>query len=320
MKYLRLKTTNPYYNLAIEEYLLRHETDDVFMLWQNEPTVVIGKNQNAYAEVNLSYAKEHGIHVSRRITGGGAVYHDTGNINYTFISAKRNGEHASYAFFAAPILRALEKLGLSCSLSGRNDLEYEGRKFSGNAQHAAGERILHHGTILFDTDVSVMSSVLKVDKEKLAHRAIKSCGSRVVNLREVLDNSFEVNDLIEHIEGFVKSEMNAEPYSVPECEQINAFRERNESDEWIYSEKRYLTSYSVQRKKKYPFGIVQIELSLDGNVIENAVISGDFFEKESIEELEKALIGRSVNNLPYIDASRYINGMTFSDLAALLKP
>lgn len=320
MKYLRLKTTNPYYNLAVEEYLLLHEDDDIFMLWQNEPTVVIGKNQNAYAEVNLSYVREQGIHVCRRITGGGAVYHDAGNINYTFISKKRNGEHASYAFFAAPILRALETLGLSCSLSGRNDLEYNGRKFSGNAQHSNGARILHHGTILFDTDISVMSAALKVDKEKLAHRAIKSCGSRVINLKEALGDTFGVSDLLEHIEAFVKAELHAEPYSLPSCEEIDALRARNENDAWIYSEKRYLTNYTVQRKKKYPFGLVQIELNLNGNMIEDAVISGDFFEMAPIEELEKALIGCSVDALPYIEASAYISGMTFFDLANLIKP
>ncbi|MBO5754545.1 MAG: lipoate--protein ligase family protein, partial [Clostridia bacterium] len=137
MKYLRLYSTDPYYNLAVEEYLLRHTDDDIFMLWQNEKTVVIGKNQNAYAEVNLDYAEKNGIRVARRLSGGGAVYHDMGNVNYTFITSCERATALDYAYFTRPILAALASLGVKGTLSGRNDLECEGKKFSGNAQYTA---------------------------------------------------------------------------------------------------------------------------------------------------------------------------------------
>ena len=318
MKYLRLKTTNPYYNLAVEEALLRNSDEDIFMLWQNEPTVVVGKNQNAYAEVDIARAAERGIHIARRITGGGAVYHDLGNINYTFITSQKNAEVLDYAYFTAPILRALAALGLTCNLSGRNDLECDGRKFSGNAQHAKGGRILHHGTLLFDTDIGVMSSVLKVDREKLAYRAVKSHRGRVVNLAELLDGQVDAEGLIAHIERFVLTELGAERGTLPDEAEIEALRARNASTEWIFSDKRYLTHYTLHKRKKYPFGIVQIEMELAKDVIEHIVISGDFFGREPIEVLERALVGESPARLAPFDVSPYIAQMTFAEFSELL--
>ena len=318
MKYLRLKTTDPYYNLAVEEALLRTADDDIFMLWQNEPTVVVGKNQNVYAEVDLERVREKGIHLCRRITGGGAVYHDLGNINYTFITSKENAAVLDYAYFTQPILQALASLGLDCRLSGRNDLECEGRKFSGNAQHAENGRILHHGTLLFDTDVSVLSSVLKIDREKLAYRAVKSHRGRVINLSELLGNRMGTEDLIAHIERFVLTNLQAERGELPDEAAVKALQLRNQSEEWIYSDKRYLTSYTLHKRKKYPFGIVQIEMELDKNLIRSIVISGDFFGEKPIEELERALVGQRPASLAPFDVSPYIAQMTFLEFAELL--
>ena len=202
MKYIRLTTTDPYYNLAVEEYLFRTADDDVFMLWQNGPSVISGKNQNVYAEVDLGYAATHGINVCRRITGGGSVYHDLGNINYTFICPSGDRAALDFEHFTLPIRRALGELGISCKLGGRNDIECEGGKISGNAQHIEGGRILHHGTLLFDTDFDVMSSVLKVDKEKLAYRAIKSCRARVVNLSCLLKKKIPTESFLLQIEEY----------------------------------------------------------------------------------------------------------------------
>ena len=172
MKFLTLKTTNPNINLATEEYLFTHCEDDIFMLWQNEPTVVIGKNQNAFAELNMDYIKNNNIHVVRRITGGGAVYHDLGNVNYTFISGKKGSVGIDFEYFTKPIIHALPSLGISAELSGRNDILIDGKKISGNAQHTSGNRVLHHGTLLFDSDLSVLSDALKVDEEKIKAKAI----------------------------------------------------------------------------------------------------------------------------------------------------
>ena len=316
MKYIRLHTTDPYLNLAIEEYLFAHTEDDVFMLWQNRPTVVIGKNQNAYAEVNLPYAEAHGITVSRRITGGGAVYHDLGNVNYTFITSDSRAAALDYAYFTRPIIGALGELGLQCVLSGRNDLLCEGRKFSGNAQYSSGGRILHHGTLLFDSDASVMQEVLKIDREKLAYHGVKSHKSRVVNLRTLLKQDIGTEDFIVAIETHAAAD--AEVMSPPENEEIEALRIRNAGAAWIYSPRRYLTDYTLSRSIKFPFGKVSAEIKLNKTLIEDIVISGDFFSLAPIEELQQALIGADTRALPTIDPSPYIHGMTFRELEELL--
>ena len=318
MKYIRLKSNNPYYNLAVEEYLFSHSDEDIFMLWQNAPTVVIGKNQNAYAEVDVEHAKHHGVLISRRITGGGAVYHDLGNVNYTFITSDNKAKALDYEYFTKPIIAALSAFGLKCELSGRNDLLCEGRKFSGNAQHSANGRILHHGTLLFDTDLEDMSHMLRIDKEKLEYNAVKSHKSRVVNLKSLLNADVSTEDFIHAIEKHVLENMGAEKTEIGGNQMIASLFARNQSDEWIYSDKRYLTNYKIFRRKKYPFGIVKVEMKLDREIIDDIVISGDFFERESVEELEKLLCGRRVGDLEGIDVSLYIDKMTSDELAELM--
>ena len=148
MKFLKLTSTDPYYNLAVEEFLFSHTDEDVFMLWQNSPTVVIGKNQNAYAEVDLCFAEENGIKVARRITGGGAVYHDLGNVNYSYITSTENVSSLDFETPSRAIIAALADMGITAELGGRNDILAGGKKISGNAQHTSNGRILHHGTLL----------------------------------------------------------------------------------------------------------------------------------------------------------------------------
>ena len=318
MKYIRLKTTDPYINLAVEEYLLRHSNDDIFMLWQNAPSVVVGKNQNVYAEVNVEYAEEHNINIVRRITGGGAVYHDLGNLNYTFITSDEKAKALDYEYFTRPIIDALASLGLTAVLSGRNDLECDGKKFSGNAQFTSNGRILHHGTLLFDTNVEEMSSVLRVDKEKLEYKAVKSHKSRVTNLAPLLSNTTDVESFIKAIEQQATKNLDAECCAPPSNEEINFLADRNRSREWIFSDKRYLTSYSLSRRKKYPFGIVKLEMKLDRDIIDDIIISGDFFEREPVKELENLLKGRQISDVCGIDASRYIDKMTSDELSELM--
>ena len=317
MKYLRLYSTDPYYNLAVEEYLLRYTDEDIFMLWQNEKTVVIGKNQNAYAEVDLDYAEKQGIRIARRISGGGAVYHDMGNVNYTFITSGERATALDYAYFTRPIIEALGKLGVKAELSGRNDLECAGKKFSGNAQYAGDGRILHHGTLLFDTDAEVLSHVLRVDKEKLAYRAVHSHKGRVGNLAPLL-GGITVDAFLSHVEASVLGATRAESIHVPVRQEIDALARRNASKEWILSDKRYLTEYTAERRKKYPFGVVCVSMTLSGSKIEGIVISGDFFGTRPVAELENAIAGHTLDALPALDPSPYIAGMTGEELTHLL--
>jgi len=208
MKFSFLKTTNPYLNLAIEEYLLKNSDEEYFLLWQNEPTVVIGKNQNAFAEINIEYTKKHGIHIARRITGGGAVYHDLGNLNYSYISNKK-GSDINFEKFSRPVIEALLEMGIDAELSGRNDIMIGEKKISGNAQTHFENRVLHHGTLLYDSDLDVLSSALLVDKKKIETKAIKSTKSRVTNIKNFLPVSSTVFDLINKIKNHILSKYNA---------------------------------------------------------------------------------------------------------------
>ena len=297
--------------------------DDVFMLWQNEPTVVIGKNQNAYAEVNREYTDSHGIHIARRITGGGAVYHDLGNLNYTFISVGNSEHTLDFAGFTAPIIDALASLGLSAKLSGRNDLEYEGRKFSGNAQYSHGGRVLHHGTLLFDTDLDILSSVLLVDEEKIRAKSIRSTRSRVANLKPLLSGVGSVGEFAERILDFVKKRYSADELILPDDEKIDELARRNSSHGWLYPDRGIAAVHQRSVKKRFPFGTVELQIGMSGERICDVEIIGDFFGVKDAKELEKIITGATLSELPDrladIDVGAFIYGMTRDELIDLIK-
>ncbi len=321
MKLYVLKTTDPYLNLAIEEYLFRNSEDSVFILWQNDNTVVIGKNQNAYCEVNTDYAREHGIKISRRITGGGAVYHDLGNINYSFISKSTNSG-IDFKTFTEPIISLLKSLSVDAELSGRNDIMVGDKKISGNAQFSSGERVLHHGTILFDSDLSVLSSALNVDPEKIKSKAIKSTRSRVANLKELLPNDISARDFIALLTKYIVEKFSAEVCNIVINDEIKSLAGRNSSDEWLYPARDYLSAYTVKRKKRYEFGTVEADMEMFNGQIRNIKIHGDFFGNKPIEELEAIFSERVADNFQKmfdeINIGDYIFGMSNDDFWNLI--
>lgn len=322
MKFIALDTTDAHLNLAIEEYLFNTADDEIFMLWQNSPTVVIGKNQNAYAEINMDYAEKNGIRIARRITGGGAVYHDFGNLNFTFISPFGN-TGLDFARFCAPIIKALRALGVKAELSGRNDLEASGRKFSGNAQHSSGGRVLHHGTLLFNSDLSVLDRVLSVDKEKLHARAVNSTRARVINLSELLPDIKSARELGDLILAQIQKEYGISPFSLPPCQEIEDLYKRNASYEWLYPERDLLSRYSILSKVRYDFGTVEIYIEKRNEIIIGAKIRGDFFGTHRISELEEYLCGKSTRELDTKELSailsRTVWGMTAKELVSQLQ-
>src|SRR5690554_1895283 len=178
------RSTDPRYNLALEEYVLKYldTTEDIILLWQNEPSVIIGRNQNTTEEINATYIKEHNIHVVRRISGGGAVYHDFGNLNFTFVTNNLRENLNNYRKFTEPVIQALNELGVPAEFSGRNDIVVEGKKISGNAQSYHKNRMFHHGTILFNANLEMVAKVLQVSADKIASKGIKSNRSRVTNI------------------------------------------------------------------------------------------------------------------------------------------
>lgn len=186
--------TDPYFNLALEEYLLKEFNEDCFMLWQNEPCVVVGKNQNVLNEINEDFIRKNNIKVVRRISGGGAVYHDLGNLNFTFIINDTENDLRNYKKFLTPIIEALATLGIKAAMSERNDLIINGLKFSGNAQYKHKNRLLHHGTILFSSNLNNVRVSLKTDGSK-SRRWVKSVPCPITNVQEHLSQLLTIEEL-----------------------------------------------------------------------------------------------------------------------------
>ena len=183
--------TNPYFNLAMEEYFLKNTNEDLFLLWRNESAIVVGKNQNTLSEINYEYIKEHDIKVVRRQSGGGAVFHDLGNLCFTFIACNNNS-FSDFKRFTMPIVEALKGLGINAEFSGRNDLLIDGQKFSGNAQYNYQNKVMHHGTLLFSSEINDVSAALKVKPIKFEGKSVKSVKSRVTNISEHLKQPMTV--------------------------------------------------------------------------------------------------------------------------------
>lgn len=316
-----LETKDPYLNLAIEEYLFKNSRDSVFIIWQNDNAVVIGKNQNAYCELNTEYAKSKKIKIARRITGGGAVYHDLGNINYSFIS-KASNNNIDFKTFTEPIISLMQSLGINAILSGRNDILVGDKKISGNAQFSSNGWVLHHGTLLFDSDLSVLSGALNVDPEKIKSKAIKSTRSRVANIKEILKQNISAKDFIHLLSKYVIDRFSAKSCEVVINDEILTLAKRNASDEWLFPKRDFLSSYTLKKKKRFDFGTVEIDIEMSGDIIRNAKIYGDFFGNESVNVLENTLVGASIgdvkNVLSKTKISNFIHGMTTDDFVGLI--
>ena len=194
------RTLDPDHNLALEEYVFTSMPRDkeYLILWQNDNAVIIGRHQNTLAEIDESYVQEKGIRVVRRMSGGGAVYHDLGNLNFSFI-VDAAGSQVDLERFCLRIAVALGKLGLDARLDGRNDILAEGCKISGNAQYMKEGRVMHHGTLLFDSDLSVLSKALKPDPEKIKAKGVKSVRSRVANIRSLLKQDMTLQEFRDHL-------------------------------------------------------------------------------------------------------------------------
>ena len=323
MKFLVLTTVDPYYNLAVEEHLFNTATESVFMLWQNDKTVVIGKNQNAYTEVDSSVAQKHGVKIARRITGGGAVYHDLGNVNYSFINPNAETDGIDFEYFTRPMISALSSIGVNAKLSGRNDLEtLDGLKISGSAQHRVGNRVLHHGTLLFSSDISFLSSVLTPDIAKLSSKAVKSVKKRVCNVSE-LTSLKSVGEFINAIKASIVKEFSPAEISPPNNDEIDALYNRNSSYKWIFGEKSMVSDYQITNAKRFDFGSVKVEAELSRNVIKSIKITGDFFGENDVSVLQELLSNVSLSNLETalenVNVSNYILGMTNLEFINLIK-
>ena len=310
---------DPYFNMAAEQYLLeRKDASPVFMLWRNSPAVIIGKNQNAYAELNESFIRENGIRTVRRLTGGGAVFHDEGNVNYTFVSPKQGTAALDFARFCAPIIRALCDLGANALLSGRNDIEIDGRKVSGNAQTVYGDKILHHGTLLWSADLSRLAGALKVDPEKIAAKGIKSVRSRVANIRDLIGSEMSTTDFIDYL--FSRADVPARAFTDDEISAINALCDSRYSTwEWDWGSSK---DFSAKKRARFAYGKVEISLDSYGGIISAVSIGGDFFGRKDVSLLEAALVGQKLEFdslcAALSDVNDFISGASPAEIASLI--
>ena len=282
--------TNPFFNLAMEEYLLKNFDEDIFILWRNESSVIVGKNQNALSEINLDYIKENSIPVVRRQSGGGAVFHDLGNINFTFI-ASNNDNFSDFKRFTTPIIELLKTLDVNAEFSGRNDLLIDGCKFSGNAQYNYKNKVMHHGTLLFSSQISDISNALKVKPIKFEGKSIKSVKARVTNISEHLKvpmDILEFKDLI--MDCLYKTNTDNKYYTLSELDINNINKlveEKYNTWDWNFG---HSPKYSLYNELKYPGGNVEFNLNVEGGIIKDIKFFGDFFGKCDISHIENLLL------------------------------
>lgn len=288
--YLETGSVDPYFNLALEEYVLREKTHGNWLiLWQNHNTIVIGQNQNAEEEINWSYVQENEIHVVRRMSGGGAVYHDLGNLNYSFISDAGDAEKMTLEHFAIPVAEALRKLGLNAEVSGRNDIVVEGRKVSGAAQRLHGGRILHHGTLLFDSDLSKVEASLRVNSLKYQSRSAKSVRSRTGCIRDFLPQDMTMDAFKEYLKAELSDGAIQGELTDSELTQIRKLaEEKYASWNWNFGKSRPCTARNA---KKWPGGVLEIKVQMENGRIEYIDFAGDFLSRVSIQQLQEALFG-----------------------------
>lgn len=327
LSYLNLKTTDPSINLATEQYVFDNLPRDraYFMLWQNDNAIIIGKHQNTLAEINLQFVKENNIHVVRRLSGGGAVYHDLGNLNFTFITDANEQESINFKLFCLPIVRTLEKLGVQAEIGGRNDITIDGKKFSGNSQYIKDGRVMHHGTILFNSDLSVVGKALQVDPAKMQAKGIKSVRSRVTNVSDHLPQKIDLetfrNLLLEHL----LQEQTGDEYilsaeDILEIEEIA--QERYATWEWNYGRSLECTLYKKMRFEGC--GTIEIYMTVDHGLISNISFAGDFFSILDPEDLARKFIGLRNDSTIYnkilkdTDVSAYFVGLTNEQFLTLL--
>jgi lipoate---protein ligase len=303
--------TDPYFNLAAEEYILKTFTEDCFMLWRNEPSIIVGKHQNTLAEINLDFVEKNRIKVVRRLSGGGAVFHDLGNLNFTFIVSGEDGNLVDFRKFTTPILEVLKKLGIEAKFEGRNDLTIEGRKFSGNAEHVWKGRTLHHGTLLFSSVMMDLSSALKVNPLKFTDKAVKSIRSRVTNISEHLKDAMDVEGfrqmIMNHITGTRLGTRYYE-YSQEDISEIEKLRDEKYSQwDWNFG---YSPRYMFEKMIRTKGGNIEFHINVEKGIIQDIKIYGDFFNRYDIAEIEKALGG--IKHTP-MDIRKALSGYRLED-------
>ncbi len=326
MKYIESNSTDPYFNLALEEYVFEKMPKDesYFMLWQNANTIVIGKYQNAFEEINQRAVEERGIKVARRLSGGGAVYHDMGNLNFTFIVDQKDVKGMNFKIFVVPIVETLKGFGVEAEFSGRNDILVNGMKISGNSQYVRYGRVMHHGCIMLDSDLDKVADALKVREAKFKSKNSKSVRSRVTTINANAPRKISMQEFKSALKEHILGDESIEPYELTgeDLRKIEEIRNAKYATwEWNYG---HSTAYEMTREEKFDSGLVTVHLTAKNGRIEAIRFYGDFFGNGEIEDLERALTGVILDNrledrLEELDLDEYMSGISPSELAGLIK-
>lgn len=322
---IKHQSTDPYFNIATDEYIFKHIDEDCFMLWRNDNAIIVGKHQNTLAEINYDYVKEKDIKIVRRLSGGGAVYHDLGNLNFTFTRKGENYEMIDFKRYTKPIIAVLKKLGIDAKFEGRNDLTISGKKFSGNAEHVFRNKVLHHGTLLFSSEMKDISGALKINPLKYKDKATKSVPNRVTNISDHLEKKITVDEFTDKVMDYVINNFeNAKLYEFTEedIKKIQQIRdEKYATWEWNYG---YFPDYDFKQKTKTEGGIVEINMNVSDGKIKDIRITGDFFHIKDISPVEKALVNTKHQEeeirkaLGQFNLKNYFEKVTEDDLISLL--
>jgi len=317
---------DPRINLAIEEHLVRNVNlgSNILLFYINGPSIIIGRNQNTIEEINFPYVEEHQIIVVRRLSGGGAVYHDKGNLNFSFINA--NGKEFLHNFkkFTAPVVKVLNEMGVPAELNGRNDIVVEEHKISGNAQYAIGTKLVSHGTLLFNSDLSMVSEALNVKTDKIESKGIKSVRSRVANISEYMIEPMDILTFRKRVKEGILSEANNGEYKLTEqdWEEINKIsRERYQQWQWNFGRS---PKFNIQKTQRFPFGQIDARIEVHNGVIQHIKLFGDFLGLRNVGDVEEKLKGVRYDKLHLqealenIELKDYLGGLNALEVATFL--
>ncbi|GAA0471362.1 lipoate--protein ligase [Alkalibacillus silvisoli] len=324
--------TDPQLNLAIEEYALKHlniDDDQQYLLFYvNGPSIIVGKNQNSVEEINTDFVDANNIKVVRRLSGGGAVYHDLGNLNFSFLAKDEGNNFSNFKKFTQPVVDALQKLGVNAELSGRNDITADGRKISGNAQFTTKGRMFSHGTLMFDSEVENVIQSLRVKSEKIRSKGIKSIRSRVANISEFIDENITMEDFKETLLKYifdVEDVKDVPRYELTE-EDWKKIREISESryQKWDWNYGRS-PAFNIQHSKRVEgVGSYDVRLDVKKGVIQDITIFGDFFGIGEVSDVEDKLKGVKYEReaiqaaLKDIDIQHYLGKIEDEDFMSLV--
>jgi lipoate-protein ligase A len=323
MVYIETNSNDPAYNLALEQYAFDtiSRTSELFMLWQNRDAVIVGLHQNTMQEINRGFLESNGIPVVRRLSGGGAVFHDLGNLNFTFITREADTSAIDFALSCRPIADALASMGVPVEFRGRNDMTAGEKKFSGNARYYRDGRLMHHGTLLFDVSLDRLAEALRVPDDKLVSKGVKSVRSRVVNLREYLD--MPVSEFWAKLRQALAGNMPEYTLSEHDIRAVEAIkRERYDTWEWNYGQS---PEYSIEKRRRLEgFGTIRLSMGVEKGRITAYASDGDYFGVRPYGDVAEALRGARLERealqqaLSRISLNDYYEGLSQDGFIKLL--